>query len=140
MPPATIDLRVAGANGLVGQHDGFQSRAAHLVDRQRRDRVGQTAVEGRLPRGAWPKSGGQHVAHDHFVNRVSRQARTADRFGHGHRAQTRSRHAGQNTQQFADGSAATGDNIGSAHGSIIGNRDSRSTKPEHAARTAIGRA
>ena len=51
------DVDVADANALIGEHHGLQARAAHLVDRQRRDVVGQAAVERRLPRGVLPAPG-----------------------------------------------------------------------------------
>ena len=40
--------RVAGANRLVGEHDGFQARAADLVDRERPDGIGQAGENRRL--------------------------------------------------------------------------------------------
>ena len=43
--------RVAGADRLVGEHDGFQARAADLVDRECTDGIGQTGEDRRLAGG-----------------------------------------------------------------------------------------
>ena len=42
---------VAGANRLVGEHDGFQARAADLVDRDRADGIGQAGEDRCLAGG-----------------------------------------------------------------------------------------
>ena len=81
------DLRVAGANRLVGQHHGLQSRAAHLVDRQRRDVSGKSGKQRRLPRGAWPKPAASTLPMITSSTASAGKPGAADRLGHGHRAQ-----------------------------------------------------
>jgi hypothetical protein len=77
---------VAGANDLIGQHHGLQSGAAHFVDRQRGDRIGESCAEGGLPGRRLPQAGRKDVAHDYFVDRVGRQSGAAHGFGHDDRA------------------------------------------------------
>src|SRR5262249_5201464 len=62
------DLDVAGTDLICGHHDGLQGGAAHLVDRYRRSANGYAGAERCLPCGSLPQPGGQHVAHDHFLN------------------------------------------------------------------------
>ncbi len=62
--------RVAGANRLVGEHDGLESRAAHLVDRERPDGIGQAAEDRCLAGWILTQAGRDHVAHDDFVDRL----------------------------------------------------------------------
>jgi hypothetical protein len=71
-------LGVAGLDGLRGQHHRLEPRAADLVDGQRAHRVGNAAIDQRLPRRGLPHARLQHVAHDHFFHRV-RPRRPASR-------------------------------------------------------------
>ena len=85
------DVDVADADALVREHHRLQSRAAHLVDRQRRDVIGQAAVQRRLPRGVLAEPGGHDVAHDAFVDDLRVDAGAAHGFGDDQRAELRSR-------------------------------------------------
>ena len=64
---------VAGPDRLGGEHDRLQPGAAHLVDRERRDRVRQPGQEGRLPGRVLPEAGLQDVAEDDFVDLLRRR-------------------------------------------------------------------
>ena len=70
---------ITGANGLIGEHDGLEPRAADLVDRQRGDGRWQAGNERRLASGGLAQSGGEHAAHDDFIDQFRRNARAADR-------------------------------------------------------------
>jgi hypothetical protein len=63
------ERRVAGANRLVGEHDGFQARATDLVDGQRSDGIRQTGEYRRLAGGILSQPRGNHIAHDDFAHR-----------------------------------------------------------------------
>ena len=67
-PAGDDQIDVAAAHALRREHHGFQSRAAHLVDRQRRDRRRQSGSQRRLPRGRLADAGREHVAENHFVD------------------------------------------------------------------------
>ena len=67
-------IDIAAAHALRREHHGFQSRAAHFVDRQCRDRRRQAGSQCRLPRRRLPNAGREHVAQDNFVD-VRRFAR-----------------------------------------------------------------
>ena len=62
------DVDVAGADALVGEHHGLEARAAHLVDGQRGDVVGEPAAERRLPRRVLSEARADDVAHDALVD------------------------------------------------------------------------
>ena len=91
MPPATAMSMSPDANALRGEHHGFQARAAHLVDRQRGDVIGQAAAQRRLARGILSAAGGDDVAHDAFVDDGRIDAGAAHRFGDDERAELRAR-------------------------------------------------
>ena len=69
------DLRIAGADGLGRQHDCLEAGAANLVDRDRRDGVGQARLERRLPGRVLAHAGLQDVAHDDFIDVARRERR-----------------------------------------------------------------
>ena len=83
------DVDVAGGDALRREHHRLQARAAHLVDRQRRDAIGQPAVERRLPRRVLAEAGRDDVAHDAFVDDGRVDAGARDRFAHDERAELR---------------------------------------------------
>ena len=51
------DVDVADGDALGGEHDRLESGAAHLVDGERGDVIGQPAAERRLPRRVLPEPG-----------------------------------------------------------------------------------
>ncbi len=73
-------LRIACANGLGRQHHRFQTGAADLVDGKSGDFIGQTGMNGGLPRWSLPDTRGDDVAHDHFIYRVGRDTGTSHGF------------------------------------------------------------
>ena len=67
--PAGDDaLLVARPDRLGGEHDRLEPRAAHLVDRDRRDRARKSRMDRRLACGRLPHPTLEHVAHDHFLD------------------------------------------------------------------------
>ena len=81
------DVDVASRDALSREHDGFQSRPAHLVDRQRGNMVGEAAVERRLARRILSVAGLDDVAHDALVDRRGIDSRPPNRFAHDLRAE-----------------------------------------------------
>ena len=75
------DVDVAGGDPLRRQHHGLQAGAAHLVDRERRDMVRQSAAKRRLPCGILPEPRADDVPHDAFVDDGGIDAGAAHRFG-----------------------------------------------------------
>ena len=68
------DVELAGADQLVGQRDRVEAGQADLVDRQRRHGHRDAALDRGLAGGDLPGAGLQHLAHDHVVDRVARDA------------------------------------------------------------------
>ena len=77
MPPATISDASPARIALVGEHDGFQARAADFVDRERADGLGQAGEDRRLSGRVLAQARADHITHDHFVE--SSSLRTAVR-------------------------------------------------------------
>ena len=73
------DLGVAGADRLVGQHDGFQPRATHLVHARRGHGRRQSGGQGGLPGRCLPNAGRQNVPQNHFVDPPDIDSNTAER-------------------------------------------------------------
>ena len=65
--------RRAGEQRVMGEHHGLHARAAHLVERGRRDAFGQAGAEARLPGRGLPLAGRKHAAHEQFVHLGGRQ-------------------------------------------------------------------
>ena len=99
------DLAVAIGHGLGRQHDGFEARAAHGVDGQRRGFLGHTTLDERLARRVLARACSQHLAHDDFANLVSAQPGALQQVFDDRRTQLRRRHFGQAAAKFANGSA-----------------------------------
>jgi hypothetical protein len=83
------DLRIAQRDGLRAERHRLQPAAADHVDGQRRDVVGEAAVERRLTRRVLAESGGQHAAHDALIDRLRGNTRAGDRRAHHDRAKLR---------------------------------------------------
>ena len=89
MPPATAIVDVAGGDALGGEHHGLESGAAHLVDGQGGNGVGEARVQRRLARGSLAQSGRHHVAQDAFLDGTRLHAGAAHGFPHDERAELR---------------------------------------------------
>ena len=89
MPPATATSMSPVAIALRGEHHRLQSRAADLVDGQRRHVIREAAVERRLPRRILAEPGADDVAHDAFVDDRRIDAGAADGLGDDQRAELR---------------------------------------------------
>ena len=63
------NVELTGPDELIGQRNGVDSGQTHLVDRQRRDIPADTGRHGRLAGRHLPRAGGQHLAHDHVVDK-----------------------------------------------------------------------
>jgi len=97
------DVDVAGGNALRREHHRLQAGAAHLVDRHRRDVIGQAAVERRLPRRVLSFAGGDHVAHDALVHGAGIDAGAAHRLAHRNRAKRGRGELFQRSEELAGG-------------------------------------
>ena len=83
------DVDVAGGDALGGEHHGLESGAAHLVDGQGGNGVGEARVQRRLARGSLAQSGRHHVAEDAFLDGTRLHAGAAHGFPHDERAELR---------------------------------------------------
>ena len=106
------DLDVAGGDPLRGEHHRLQPRAAHLVDRQRRDVFGEAAVQRRLARRVLAVAGLDHVAHDALVHQRRIDAGAGDRFADRERAELRGGEFLQRAQELAGRGAGGGEDDG----------------------------
>jgi hypothetical protein len=100
---------VAETHGLRRQHDGFQSRSTHLVDRQRRDGGGEARLEGRLTGWGLPRPGRKNHPHDDFIYVTQMQSGAKERRANGDRSQLRRRNAFQRPQKPANGGPRPGE-------------------------------
>ena len=62
-------------DSVGSQHDGLHGRAANLVERDRARGDGQPGLDGGLPRGRLPLTGGEHIAEDDFIYLLRLQPR-----------------------------------------------------------------
>ena len=118
----------AGAQQVVRQHRRLHARAADLVDRGRADRVGQAGPAHRLPCGRLALAGGQHAAHQHFVDAFRRQVGALQRGADDVRAQCRRGYGRQVAQETAQRRAHGGDDdngIGFGHGRNSGGEEEK---------------
>ena len=79
MPPATTTFAEPALIRSWREHHGLHARAAHLVDGRGAGGGGDLRADGGLARGRLAEAGGQHAAHDHFVDLVGRDARMLER-------------------------------------------------------------
>src|SRR5437867_2605929 len=69
--PARHDaLLVARADRLRAEHHGFETRPAHLVDRERRYGPREASVDRRLAARCLPDTALEDVPHYHFLDRA----------------------------------------------------------------------
>ena len=73
------DLAVARLDRLRGEHHGLEPRAAHLVDRQRRNGRGNARLDRGLPRRRLSNAALDDVAHDDFFDVVQIDAGALER-------------------------------------------------------------
>ena len=86
-------IRVPGADRRGADHHRLEPRTAHLVDGGRAHAVGQTGLEGRLPRGCLSGPGLDDLAHDRLVDALGRDPRPLHRGADGGRTQLGGRHS-----------------------------------------------
>jgi len=108
------DLVVAGLDGLGREHHRLETRAAHLVDRQRGNLTRQARMNGGLARRRLPRAALHHVPHDHFVDVFRVHARALDRFADGDCAESGRRERRERAEELADRRAGRGDDDGGA--------------------------
>ena len=108
-------LGIFGADRLIGQHHGLQSRTANFVHAHRRHRRRQFSREGRLPGRGLTDTGRQDVTQNHIVDLVDVDAGAAQHFGDDRRRQFRSGEVRQSPLEFSDRRAAPHQEIGTAH-------------------------
>jgi hypothetical protein len=81
------DVGVAVADRLPAEGDGAQARAAELVDAERGLLDGNARVDRGLPGRVLALTGGQDLAHDHFVDFFRLHIGALERTGDGGLAQ-----------------------------------------------------
>ena len=114
-PARHRDVDIADTDPLVGQHDRLQSRSAHLVDGDRRDVIGQAALERRLPRRVLAFAGRDDVAHDALVDDAGVDARAPDGLRDDEGAEFRGGQILQHAEQLAGGGPDGADDDGLTH-------------------------
>ena len=100
---------IAAADGLGGQVQGLEARAADLVQRQRRHRMGQPGGDGGLARGVLPGAGGEHLAEDHLVHLLGLHTAALQQLADDDGAQFVGGDVRQAALEGADGGAGGGD-------------------------------
>ena len=123
------DVHVADGDALGGEHHRLQAGAAHLVDGQRRDVVGQAAAKRGLSRGVLSETGADHVAHDALVDQGRIDARATNRFGDDERAELGRGEVLQRAEKLARRRADRADDHRFAHFASTTPRGA--TKPRH---------
>ena len=61
-------LGIAAADGLIGQHDGLNTRTTDAVDRCACRVLRQSSIDGCLTCRCLTDTAGEHIAHDHFID------------------------------------------------------------------------
>ena len=97
------------------QHHRLQARAAHLVDGERGDVVGESALERGLPRRRLARAGRHDVAHDALVHARRIDAGARHRLANDQRAQLRRLQILERAQELAGRQANGADDDGFGH-------------------------
>jgi hypothetical protein len=113
--PGNGNLDVTGRDALGREHHGLQAGSADLVDRQRRDVVGQSAVERRLARGVLAVACLDDVAHEAFVHARRIDAGASNGFAHGHGTELGSGEVLQGAEKPARGGPDGGEDDSVVH-------------------------
>ena len=109
---------IAAANCLSGQVQRLEARAADLVQGHRWHGEGQAGLDCRLARRVLSGAGGQHLAHDYFIDFSNVQTGLRQQLTDYRSTEVYRGHVGQGTLETADGSAGGGDNDDFLHGMI----------------------
>ena len=105
-PAGNDDRAVTGLYRLRRERDGFQSRAADLVDCHGTCCGRESAEDCSLARRILAESGGDDVAHDALIDLRRIDAGALDRFPYRNGAELRRAEIGKATLKFSDGRAA----------------------------------
>ena len=108
-------IDIAAAHALGREHHGFQSRAAHFVDRQRSDRRRQSGPQRRLPRGRLSDAGRKHIAENNLVDRRRFNASPSHGLAHRDGAELGRGQPRERPAKLADRRATGGKDIGVGH-------------------------
>jgi len=109
-----VQVAIAQPDEARRQHRGFQTAAAHLVDRHAAHVRRQPGAQRDLARHGLPGSGGEHLPDDHFVDPVHIDAAPFHGGADGELAQLGCRERCQRAQQFALGNAGRAQDDGVA--------------------------
>src|SRR5438105_12012832 len=112
-------VRVPRPDRLGGEHDGFETRTAHLVDRDGRGGVRKACLERSVARGILADARLQNVPHDHFVYLFRRYPRTFQGLADGDGAELRRTELGESAEIFADWRARRGQDQGVGHSYLL---------------------
>ncbi|MNG06032.1 hypothetical protein D3C84_892520 [compost metagenome] len=111
-------LGVAAADRLGAQVQGLEARAADLVQGHGRHGERQARLDRGLTRRVLPGAGGQHLAHDHFIDFSRVQTGLRQQLTDHRSTEVYGGHIGQRALEAADGSTGGGDNDDFLHGMI----------------------
>ena len=119
MPPATTTSASPDLNGLGGQHDGFESGSADLVDGYGFDFPGHAGLDRGLLGRVLAVAAGQHLAHEHFVDFGLLDAGPFDGFLDDDGTQVGGADAGQGSVETAQRRSHRTDNDCFVHGNLL---------------------
>ena len=109
------DVGVARLHELVGQVDRVEAGQAHLVHGRRRDRHGDAGVDRGLAGGDLAGAGLEHLAHEHVVDLVGREAGPLEGGLDREPAEVRGVERGEGARQLADRRASASEDHGTGH-------------------------
>src|SRR5204862_7809777 len=109
---------VTGGDPLCREHDRFEAGAAHLIDRQGGDVIGESAAKRGLPRRILSFACRDDVAHDAFVDNARIDARASHYLGDHERAELRRGELLERAEELAGRRAYGADDDGVSHDAL----------------------
>ncbi len=113
------NLDITNGDTLRCQHDGLETRTAHLVDGERGDMVAEPAAESRLPRRRLTETGPDDIAHDALVNARWVDSGPSHGLADHERTQVRGGQRLEAAKEFARGCANGGNDNSVVHGTDL---------------------
>ncbi len=110
------DFGITAANRLGRQVQCLEARAADLVQGHGRYREGQARLDGSLSRRVLACAGGQHLAHDDFIDLRAVHAGLRQQLANDCSAKIYSSNGSQRPLETADGGTGGGDDNDVLHG------------------------
>jgi hypothetical protein len=120
LPTSHDALGVAGLDGLRGEHDRLETRAAHLVDGERRNCRRKSRVYQGLPCRGLSRAALDHLTHDDLFHATGIDTGARNRLTDDHGAELGSGERGQTAEVAADRRADGGnDDWGGAIAHVV---------------------